>query len=953
MKVDQIINGFKVIKETELKDINSVVYEMEHLKSGAKLCFIKNDDNNKTFSITFKTLPSNDTGVFHILEHCVLNGSKKYPVKEPFVELLKSSMQTFLNAMTSTDYTAYPISSRNDKDFMNLMSVYLDAVFNPLLHENPNIFYQEGWHYEVDEDNNLTYNGVVFNEMKGAYSSIDDTLINNINKTLFPNNCYQYDGGGNPENITDLSYEEFVNTHKKYYHPSNSKILLDGDIKNLEEILAFIDEEYLSKYDKQETTFEIDVQEEVEAKVVEYEYELNNDEPTENRTVVAITKIVSNYDEVVKNMAWQLLANYLVSNNDSKFTKAILDSGLAEDVEFDLMDGCMQPWAVLVLRNTEKENIDKALDVLKAETKEILKEGLNKKKILSSLYALEFKIKEKSELSGLMHASNVIKAWNYGDDPTLRFHYTKYIEELKKKLEEGYFEKLLEEFILSDNLCTIIAKPSHEIASKRIEKEKNKLANKKEEIGDITGIIELNEKLIAYQQEPNSEEALNTLPKLTLEDVGKDIEDFPHKDERIKGVDVLNYQNDNLGISYLNLYFNLAGIKKEQLPYIGFFHTLFGRLDTENYTVEDLQSELKTYVGALKFALDSFEGNDDKEICYPTLSVQLSFLNENIDKTIELVLEMMQKTVFSKEKILPILKQDNEFSRQIVVSSGHALAMSRVNSHISSKGVFAEYTLGNEYIKWLQDFDKNYEDKIDEFIEACNLFKEILFAKDRLTISTNYEDKTKIEKLISSLSTVEANKANVRYPLTEGRKEKYVIPGGVSYVGFACRREANDDPLYLLLMHSLTYDYLWNEVRVKNGAYGSGSVLRKAGLMTMYSYRDPNPINTIEIMENCYKHFEDIDENTDITSLIIGALSSADPLLTTKNKILTYDSLYFRGITYEERMKNREAILKATAKDLKDNAEYMKQWLEDKYICVVGNAEALNNLDDYTDIKGE
>ena len=950
MEVNQVISGFKVIKETELKDINSILYEMEHLKSGAKLCFVKNEDSNKTFSITFKTLPSDNTGVFHILEHCVLNGSKKYPVKEPFVELLKGSMQTFLNAFTSSDKTMYPLSSRNDKDFMNLISVYLDAVFNPLIYENPNIFYQEGWHYELEGDE-LSYNGVVFNEMKGAYSSIDDTLINKVNETLFPNSTYQYDSGGNPEYITDLTYEKFIETHKKYYHPSNSKIILDGDIKNIEEVLAFIDEEYLSKYGKQDLDINITFQEEVDAVTIEQEYELSKDESKDNRTVVGITKVVSTYEDVVKNMAWHLICEYLVSNNESKFSKAIIEKGLAEDVEFDLMEGLMQPWAILVLRNTEKENVEEAKRILQEVTKEVIEEGFDKKKLLSSINRLEFKIKENKELAGLINSQNIMRSWLYDGDPALKLRYSENIKELKEKMNEGYFEELLKEFIFSDKLCTVILKPSHELAEQRLEKENNKLERKKKEI-DLEETKRIYEDFKVYQATFDTEENLATLPSLTIKDINEEPEDYPWKEERISGVDILRYPSDTSGISYINMYFNLAGITKEHLKELGLYINLLMRLDTESYDVEALQSEINTYIGSLKFNSDAYSELGENESCYPVLTVNMSVLNENIDKAIELVFEVIKNTKFEKDKVLQLLKQDNEEARQAMIGSGHIFAMNRVASHFRSVAAFKEYTSGYENIKYTLDLEKNYDELFESFVNECELFKEVIFSKDRLTLSTNMEGNESINKIIDNLSTVEANKAKVRYPLLKDKKEKYVIPGGVSYVSIGTsNNETEADAVLSVIQHALTYDYLWNEVRVKGGAYGTGINIINNGSLVTFSYRDPNPTNSIKAMQNCYEYLENLDENRDMTQMIIGTLAAAEPLSTTKNKILGGDSRYFKKITIEKRRENRKKIINTNAKELKTYASKFKEWMSDVYICVFGDEELLKDLEDYTDIR--
>lgn len=950
MEVGQIIHGFSINKETELKDLKGILYEMEHLKTGAKLCYLKTDDNNKTFSITFKTLPSDNTGVFHILEHSVLNGSKKYPVKEPFVELLKGSMQTFLNAFTAPDKTMYPVSSRNDKDFMNLVSVYLDAVFNPLIYENPNIFYQEGWHYEVEGDK-LIYNGVVFNEMKGAYSSIDDALINHINEVLFEDNSYKYDSGGNPENITDLTYDKFIETHKKFYHPSNARIILDGDIKNIDEVLKYIDEEYLSKYEKEDIDFVIPTQKEVEAKTIEFEYELGTNEQVDNRTVIALAKIVSSYDDAVKNMAWNIMSDYLVANNESKFTKAILDKGLAEDVEFDLMEGLAQPWGVLVLRNTEKDNLEEAIKTLKEVSKEVIKEGFDKEKIFSYINRLEFRIKEKKELAGLINSQNIIKAWLYDGSPATNLEYSKNINDLKKKIDEGYLESLLEEFIFSDNLCTVIAKPSLTLQEERNRKEKEKLITKQKDL-NIDDVIKLNEELKIYQETPNSEEALKTLPSLTIEDINIEPEDYPWKEEKIKGVNILRYPNDGAGISYINMYFNLAGITKDHLGDLGFFHTLFTRLETEKRTVEEIQRDINTYLGILRFNVDAYSELNENRTCYPVLTVQMSTLEENIDKAIELVTEIIHETKFTKEKILPLLKQDNEEARQAMIASGHSFATSRVSAHIASAGVFKEYTAGYEAVKKSIEFENNYEEEIDEFINECELFKEVIFSKDRLTLSTNHDNNDDINKLIDSLSSIEAIKAKVRYPLLKDRKEKYVIPGGVSYVAFGTESESEErDAELAVLQHAMTYDYLWNEIRVKGGAYGTGISFKNNGTLVGYSYRDPNPINSISIMGNIDKYLDTLDENTDLTQMIIGTLAAAEPLATTKNKILTADGRYFRKITIEERRKNRKTIINTKASDLKKYKDKIQEWVKNNYVCVFGDEEVLKELKDYKDIK--
>ncbi len=485
MQINDVIHGFKVTNQRQMNDCGGTLYEMVHEKTGAGLCWLKRDDANMTFSVAFKTIPANDTGVFHILEHSVLNGSKKYPVREPFVELLKSSMQTFLNAMTFPDKTLYPISTRNKKDYRNLMSVYMDAVFHPAIYDNLNIFKQEGWHYEIHKEDEIpSYKGVVFNEMKGAFSSVDETVVNELNRMLFPDNCYQYVSGGDPVKIPTLTYEEFIANHQKFYHPSNARFFLDGDL-DIDDTLQFINDEYLSKYEKLDVNFDIPMQKPTSACTHVYDYEIAEEDDPKDKTMAALAKIISSYDDVEQNTAWQVLNQILAGSNESPFKKAILAKELGQDVELSLYDGIQQPWAVIMVRNTTEENAEKALQVLKDTAKDLVQNGLDHEQILASLNQLQFQYLEKKEPAGIVFAMAAQNAWLYGGDPAMYLSCGDVYDTLRKKTEEGYFEALLKDFLLDDeHLSAVIAKPSKTLAKKRLDAEEAELKAAKASWGD-------------------------------------------------------------------------------------------------------------------------------------------------------------------------------------------------------------------------------------------------------------------------------------------------------------------------------------------------------------------------------------------------------------------------------------------------------------------------------------
>lgn len=955
MKVNEIIHGFEVKRIRNLKDTGGTLIEMEHVKSGAQLIYHDRKDANKTFAITFKTLPADNTGVFHILEHSVLNGSRKYPVREPFVELLKGSMQTFLNAFTYSDKTMYPVSSRNDRDFMNLMSVYMDAVFHPAIYENPNIFYQEGWHYEIRKpEDEPVYKGVVLNEMKGAYSSVDESIINTLNHMLFRDNCYQYESGGNPENITDLSYEQFIATHRKFYHPSNARIWLDGSM-DIEQVLQFMDEEYLGTYTREDMDFTIPEQKNVPAETQKFFYEANEEDGTEHRTHVAYAKIVSRFDDMKKNLAWQVLSSILVASNESPLKKNILENGLGEDVELELFDGIQQPWAVLVVRNTDEEKLDQVKDTVQKTVSSLVKNGLDQKQIEATLNQMEFRYREKHEPAGLMYGQRAMDSWLYDGDPAQNLSLGCLFDELRKEAGTGYYENLLKEFLLEDDYVTAVALPSLSLGKEREEKERKKLLTWKENAEDLNSCIELNRKLDEWQATPDSEEQLATLPHLQLTDVSEKPFELKCEETQLKGVPVYVHPEEDSGIVYMNLYFSLAGITVQSLPSLAFYSSLFLNLRTEKHSVEQLQQMVRNDLGSLSFFIDAYTPNGTKDACIPVLGISCSVLKEKTDRAAELIDEIIHETVFDEDAILPLLKQDNEDFRQNMIASGQAIAGRRVSAHYCAEGVFREYTGGYSSYVYEKDLEKNYSEKAHMFVQECQLYSEVLFSVSRLTASITGENFLgTIEKIIDCLGHAEGMRAKMHYPYLTEKKEAIVIPGGVSYS--ACGNDTllingSVDNRMSVIAHLLTYDWLWSEVRVRGGSYGTGFGASTTGLIHAYSYRDPDVKNALHAFRTCGKRLEELaEENYDLSSMIIGTIAEAEPLLSPAASVRVADVWKFREIDYDLRTANRKRLLNMKAEDLAELAPVITRAMNEGAVCIVGNRATVESLEGYTRI---
>ena len=944
MQVNERMHGFKVTRIRRAEDIRADLIEMEHEKTRAKLIWLDRDEVNKTFSIAFRTIPENDTGVFHILEHCVLNGSEKYPVREPFVDLLKSSMQTFLNAMTYPDKTMFPVSSRNDRDFMHLMDVYLDAVFHPQIYHNPNIFRQEGWHYEIrDPEEMPVYNGVVLNEMKGAFSSVDETIINELNRMLF-RNCYRYVSGGDPESIPELTYEAFLDAHRRFYHPSNARIVLDGRL-DIDAVLGEI-EGYLGAYDAIDP--ETDIAEQImrpgESRTVYHEAE---DGQTAERTVISFARLIGSYEDLDRIIGWYVLAGILVGSNEAPLKKALLERNLAQDVELDIMSGIMQPYLILTARNTEASRLEEIRSTVEDTVHELCREGLTVSRITAMLNQMEFRYCEPSEPAGVIFADDILKSWLYDGDPMLYLNRRYIYGELRERAEHGWFESLLKEGLgnLSEMMCVTVI-PSETLAAEREEAERAELAAAKDSWGERTAqYIEEMKELDAWQNSEDTPEAHATLPKLALEDVDPLPIRFEPVEKSYKFVPVLLYPEQNSGVVYFNLYFSLAGLQREYLPYVSLYARMLGDLATKKRSLEELTEFRRANIGALSFGTAAAAGGDDLKSALPMLTVSCSVLKQNLDKAVDLILEIMQETVFEKDTVKDLLTQIAESCRQDLISSGHSYAVMHSRAGLTSAGMANEWLSGFTALQKVTELYQRYDEQAEMFLEETELFREVLFNKNRMTASVTGEvNLPQIKRLIDALPVEEFTRCTVRYPLDMPGKEGIVIPAQVSYSGIAANvTDAGGTyrPALDVMAHILTYDYLWNEVRVKNGAYGTGFSASLSGNVGLYSYRDPHPEQTMRIAGTIGSYLREFADDDDLPSYIIGTIAAGEPLLTPGKMVEMADARWLSGIDYEMRKERRAALLHLTAEDIRETADLMEQTLEQANVTVVGSEAVL------------
>lgn len=963
------LEAYQIVEEKRVEELDSDGVILEHRKTGARIFLLSNEDDNKVFCIGFRTPPSDSTGVPHILEHSVLCGSEKFPVKDPFVELVKGSLNTFLNAMTYPDKTVYPVASCNEKDFQNLIDVYMDAVFNPNIYKEEKIFKQEGWHYELEAaDKPLIYNGVVYNEMKGVFSSPESVLDRYIQKLLYPDNCYTYESGGDPQFIPDLTYEQFLNFHRTYYHPSNSYIYLYGDM-DMAEKLEWLDKEYLCRYERKKINSAVPMQKAFE-KPVEEEifYSITEEEQVENATYLSANTVVGTNLDPKLYLAFQILEYTLLDAPGAPLKQALLDAGIGQDIMGGYESGILQPYFSVIAKNAEKSQKGEFLAVLKGTLRKLADEGLNKKSLLAGINYYEFRSREAdygSAPKGLMYGLLSLDSWLYDGDPTMHLEYQNTFDFLKKAVDEGYFEALIREYLLDNPFeAVIIVSPKKNLTAEKEEALAKKLADYKASLSEeeIEKIVRETRELKEYQDEPSPKEDLEKIPMLKRSDIRKEAEKLVWEETEVNGIKLIRHNMFTSGIGYLKLLFGTDKVPTEDLPYVGLLKSVLGYVDTENYSYGELTSEIHLNSGGVNLSVTSYPNLEEPENFTGVFAADIRVLYDKLDFGFSILSEILTKSILDDEKRLgEIINETRSRGRMKIENAGHSAAVSRATSYFSPTSAFNEMTGGITYYHFLEDLARNYGEKKTEIIVKLKEVCRKLFTRDNLLISytANEEGFKKLDDTAASFMGALYQGGGKKYPFTriQGNKnEGFKTSSQVNYVA-RCGNFRNEGFSYTgalkILKVMMSYDYLWINVRVKGGAYGCMSGFGRSGEGYFVSYRDPNLRETNEVYEGVVKYLEDFDaDERDMTKFVIGTVSDLDMPLTPSIRGSRGLSAYLSGVTQEMMQQERDEVLKAQPEDIRALSGLVKAVLNTGSFCVIGNEEKIQaNKDMFREIK--
>lgn len=946
---------YEILDEHRVEDVQSDGFILRHKKSGARIAILSNNDDNKVFYIGFRTPPEDETGVPHIIEHTTLCGSKKFPVKDPFIELAKGSLNTFLNAMTYPDKTVYPIASCNDQDFKNLMDVYLDAVFNPNITKYEEIFKQEGWHYELTgKDDELKINGVVYNEMKGAYSSPDEVLSSQIYRSLFPDNTYSKDSGGNPEYIPKLTYEAYLDFYHKYYHPSNSYIYLYGDMDVVER-LEWLDKEYLSLYDYKKVNSEINKQPAFdEIKNVEAQYSITMDDSQENKTYLSYNRVVGDSLDEMLYQAFDVLDYALVSSPGAPVKQALIDAGIGDDVYGSYDAGILQPVFSFVAKNANASQADEFERIIENTLKEVVKTGINKEALLAGINSSEFKFREADFgqfPKGLLFGLNCLDSWLFDDmKPFIHLECLGTFAKLRKAVDTDYFEKLIQEYLLDNTHgSSVTVKPKRGLGNEREEALAKELSDYKASLSDeeIKKLIEDTEHLKKYQEEPSSDEDLRKLPMLTRADMKKNAMPFSNIEDELSDVKVVRHDIESNGIDYISFLFDAGDFAQSELGYLGFFTNALGLVSTEKYSYTDLANATNIYTGGISTGTASHPDIKDRNNFVFKLEVKLKVLEKNLDKALELMEQMLLSSDFTDTKRLSELVAQIKARLQAnLSSSGHLVAAMRSMSSFSRYALYQDELKGIAFYRSICHIEKELSESPKSVSDKLAAIAKKLFARNRMLISFTGNNeaygnaKPSLEKVIAGFNKMSAigNQAEVHFNTA---KEAFIDASQIQYVAktgdFICEGYEYTGALRLLRI-ILSYDYLWINVRVKGGAYGCMNTFLRSGESYFVSYRDPNLSDTLDVYDRIPEYIKSFSpDERDMTKYIIGTFSALDTPMNPEAKGSRSLSAYLEGITYEQIQKERNEILNAQPKDIRRLADLVEAVLKKDSICVIGN----------------
>lgn len=957
-KVNEVYHGFKLVRQEKINEIQSIARVFEHEKSGARLIHLENDDDNKVFCITFRTTPTNDTGVAHILEHSVLCGSKNFKSKDPFGDIAKSSLNTFLNAMTYNDRTAYPVSSRNEKDFMNLMHVYLDAVLYPNIYKNHQILRQEGWRYEIDpRTDNLIYKGVVYSEMQGALSSPQEVLAGEIYKSVFPNTTYSYISGGSPDAIPCLNQKDFEDFHRRFYHPSNSYIYLYGN-QNLNECLKFINENYLVNFDKIEIpshigyTNSFDKMSEIISK-----YSINKEENTENKSFLSLNFVCGENSNPEEYLASKILYNILIESGASPIKQALFKEEIGESM-LNFNDMNMDPTKQIIfpiaVKNVDMKKTERFKEIIFETLKSLVENGIDKELLKASINSIEFELREadpfKIANKGLYYNDKVLESWLYDGDPLAHLKYEDNLNKIKNSINNGYFEDFIEKYMLKNNHCSlVILNPERGLQEEKVKILNQKLQNYKKSLSskELENLKHLNEELSKIQIAEDTEEAKKTIPRLSINEVSNEVEKIPQIVEKQNGITMLSHNMNTNKILYLNLLFDARVIPQKYINYMGLLRDVLGKLNTKNTSYSDLVTKIYKNTGGINFDIEVYNEKNNTEKCYPKFIVKSKVLSENIQNLFDIINEIINLTDFNDiKRIKEIIKETKSRLQMKVIGSGNVLSISRATSCFSKADKYYDMVNGSLYYEFLCSLEEKLKTNPDEIISNLKQVYSIIFNKNNLIISfvgeKGEEDKLKsnINIVLDNLKDTKLDVQEINFNLSN-KVQALVTASNVYYVAKAFNLEKLNfkySGTMNVLQIILNNEYLYKKVRLQGGAYGCYMNIGRRNNIAFASYRDPNLIRTIDVYDEAFKFLQDINyTKDDMEKFIIGSIGRTYKPLTPERKGEFATRNYISNINYEDLQKEKDELLNTKLEDIKNYSEMIEKGMKENYCCVAGN----------------
>lgn len=962
MTVEQL-TAYEVLKKEEIPELEATGYLVRHKKTKARVALLSCKDENKVFQIGFRTPPSDSTGVPHIMEHSVLCGSRDFPVKDPFVELAKGSLNTFLNAMTYPDKTVYPVASCNDQDFQNLMHVYLDAVFHPNIYKEEKIFCQEGWHYELEEEEGpLIYNGVVYNEMKGAFSSPEDMLDREIMTTLYPDTPYFHESGGDPEHIPELTYEAFLNFHQKFYHPSNCYIYLYGDM-DMAEKLSWMDEQYLSQYEYLKVDSKIGLQKAFD-KLIErvVDYPISAEDSVKNQAYLSYNTVVGTSLDARLYLAFQVLEYALLSAPGAPLKQALLDAGIGKDILSSYENGIAQPYFSVIAKGANVEQKQAFVDTVRGTLEKIVKEGFDPKALQAGLNFYEFRYREAdygNYPKGLMYGLQMLDSWLYDEEqPFLHLQALSHFAALKEEIGHRYFENLVETYLLRNtHAAVLILNPVPGLETRKEAEVEQALSSYKSglESWELTELVKRTRELKAYQDEPSSPEDLLKIPMLKREDIKKETAPLVNEELSVDGTTLLWQDIATNGINYICLLFDAKDLPKSLIPYLGILRHVLGYVDTENYSYGELSNEINCHTGGILSSVGLYGDMRDKNKFRMMLEMRAKVLCDKTDFAFAMMREILNRTKLTdKKRLYEIIAQLKSRLQMYLTSSGHSAAAMRAMSKFFPQARINDQMMGIAFYQVIEDLEQHFDKRAEELIQKLSLVMQYILRPENLIVScTSREDGLEaVKKEIPALKKALCHTLlPEEVPVSElsdtlVKREGIKTPSAVQYVARAGRiREYTG--AYRVLKVILSYDYLWIQIRVKGGAYGCMSGFGVYGDSYLVSYRDPNLGRTNEIFEKTADYVEQFDaDERDMTKYIIGTVSSLDVPLTPAAAGNRSMSAWLTHATIEDFQKIRDEVLTATAADIRALAGGIRELLAEGSFCTIGNESRIEKEQD-------